>query len=230
VDTAFEPVPPELEGMLFFREAVWNLELRAALYELSYLNTAVVNGPLAFCLFNRKTRFLTFYKKDTCGAASYSYMSSQGLAPGSQYEWHTPFQKLVWQNDSVDALQTAFREMCNRIESYTSATLLELIDLFQVSIDKNDLNNAEWISSLLMDRFSDHYAAWYIRAVALRLTNQSKEALSAIERSLRLNATLDSLAELIRIYQALGFHEKANQLSRDIARAQELKQPLNLQF
>ena len=66
--------------------------------------------------------------------------------------------------------------------------------------------------------------AWHVRAIALRLTNQPKEALSAIERSLRLNATPDSLSELIRIYQALGLHDKASQLSADIAKAQELKQ------
>lgn len=120
--------------------------------------------------------------------------------------------------------------MCDRIENFSFATLPDLINFFNEMLNKNDLNNAEWVSSLLTDRFADHHVAWHVRAIALRLTSQLKEALSAIERSIRLNATPDSLSELIRIYQALGLHDKASQLSADIAKAQELKQPLTLQF
>lgn len=120
--------------------------------------------------------------------------------------------------------------MCDRIESFSTATLPDLVNFFNEMLNKNDLNNAEWVSSLLTDRFKDNHVAWHVRAIALRLTNEPKEALSAIERSLRLHAAPDSLAELIRIYQALGLHDKADQLSKDIAKAQELKQPLTLQF
>ncbi len=115
-------------------------------------------------------------------------------------------------------------------QNFSTATLPDLVKFFNEMLNKNDLNNAERISSLLTERFGDHYVAWHIRAIALRLTNQPKEALSAIERSMRLHVTPDSLAELIRIYQSLGFYDQADQLSKNIAKAQELKQPLTIQF
>ncbi len=230
-ETAFSPLPSELEGLLIFPEAVWNMELRAALYELSYLNMSVNNGPAHLCALNRKTCIL-IYKiiAPSLGASSAQYFRSCGIEPGSQLKTLTPFQRWVWEDDRLDVLQRTFKEMCDNIERFSTATLPDLLHTFQELLNKNDFNNAEWISSLAVDHFNDHHAAWMIRALILRLTNQPTEALSAIERSIRLNATPDSLSELIRIYQALGLHDKASQLSADIAKAQELKQPLALQF
>ncbi len=231
IDSTFKPVPPELKGILIFPEIVWNLELRAALYELSYLNMFVSNGPDTLCRYNRRSRFIIFKLiAPSLGAASEQYLRLCGLEPGAQYRWSTPFQQLVWEDDRLEVIQKAFKEMCDRIESFSTATLPDLVNFFNEMLNKNDLNNAEWVSSLLTDRFKDNHVAWHVRAIALRLTNEPKEALSAIERSLRLHAAPDSLAELIRIYQALGLHDKADQLSKDIAKAQELKQPLTLQF
>lgn len=88
-------------------------------------------------------------------------------------------------------------------------------------LDENDFNNAERASCLLLERFSDQYIAWYVRAIALRLTNRPKEALLAIDHSIWLHETSDALAELARIWQILDSHFRTDQ---------ELNQILALSF
>lgn len=115
-------------------------------------------------------------------------------------------------------------------ENFSAVTLLDLVNIFNVMLDKNDLTNAEQVSCLLTGRFGDHYVAWYIRAIVLRLTNRPKEALLAIDHSLWLHETPDALAELACIWQILGSHDRADQLSGDITKVQELHQAQALQF
>lgn len=102
-----------------FPEASWNIELRAALYELSYLNMSVNNGSAALCIYNRRARCLTFKMlTPSCGATSASYFRSQGIEPGSQLKHETPFQRMVWEDDRLEVIQKEFREMCDRIERF----------------------------------------------------------------------------------------------------------------
>ena len=140
-------------------------------------------------------------------------MSSQGLAPGSQYEWFTPFQRLVWQDDSVDALQTAFRAMCGKIDRFTSATFDHLSDLYHASVDKNDMNVAEWVSSFAVEKFSENPDAWLLRGRALRLTNQLPEALSAVKHAILLKESKATLSELAAVVHALGRDNHAEQIA-----------------
>ena len=116
-EAAFKPLPSELDGLIVFPEPPWNIELRAALYELSYLNMSVNSGTNALCLYNRRVRCLTFKMiTPLSGATTEEFFRSQGLEPGSQLKHATPFQRLVWEDDRLDVIQEAFREMCERIE------------------------------------------------------------------------------------------------------------------
>lgn len=209
VDAAFGPLPPELEGVLIFQEAVWNLELRSALYELSYLNMSTINGTTSLCTYNRKTRFITIYKRNTCGAATYAYSHSQGLAPGSQFTWTTPFQQLVWENDRIDVLQTAFKEMCEKIERFTSARIEDLIATFNTAITKKDLNTTEWVSAFGVEQFPGNPYAWLIRSQALRLTNQLPEAISATKRAILLRENSKTLTDRAILQNSTDGFDKA---------------------
>ncbi|MGY8961201.1 MAG: hypothetical protein ACKVKG_17070, partial [Alphaproteobacteria bacterium] len=55
-----EPLPKEFGEVAVFAEAVWNIELRSALYELAYLNLFVSNGPIMLGLFNENVNCLIF--------------------------------------------------------------------------------------------------------------------------------------------------------------------------
>ena len=119
-EAAFEPSPSELDGLTVFSEASWNIGLRAALYELSYLNMSVSNGPVVLCLFNRRARCLVFkLLTPSADATTEQFFRSQGFEPGSQFKHATPFQRLVWQDDRLEVIQEAFREMCDTIEAFS---------------------------------------------------------------------------------------------------------------
>jgi hypothetical protein len=115
-DAAFHPLPPDLKGILIFPEVVWNIQLRVALYELSYLNMFIPNGPSMICFHSQKAPFIYFLKKVTCGAATHEYWQSQGVEPGSKFKWLNSFQTMVWEGDDYDVLVREFEKMCELIE------------------------------------------------------------------------------------------------------------------
>lgn len=117
IETALNPLPAELRGFLVFPEVVWNIELRAAFYELSYLSMFVNSGPAALCMFNRQACSLTFKMiTPTAGATTEQFFRSQGIQPGSQLKGLSPFNRLVWEDDRIEVILEAFHDMCNRIE------------------------------------------------------------------------------------------------------------------
>lgn len=121
IERAFEPVPPELEGLNFFPEVVWNLELRMALYELSYMNLMVNNGPMGLCMYSRKVRYLIFKMiTEAYRSSSETYFRTRvGIEAGDQWPAATAFQRFVWEEDRLDVIQKAFNEMRDRIERDT---------------------------------------------------------------------------------------------------------------
>jgi len=128
IEAVFRPLPAELEGLTIFSEPCWNIELRAALYELSYLNLFVINGPLALCQYNRRTRYLVFkIITPSCSETTEQYIRSSGLEPGSQLKYATAFQKWIWEDDKLEVIQEAFKEMCDKIEGVPQKPPMHLV-------------------------------------------------------------------------------------------------------
>ena len=117
--TAFKPLPSELDSLYVFEEACWNLELRVALYELSYLNLSVTCGPVVFCIFNSRVRYLIFKMMVPSDTDRARFYRSEGLEPGSQHDHATSFQRLVWKDDTYPVIQKEFEKMCRKIEKKT---------------------------------------------------------------------------------------------------------------
>jgi hypothetical protein len=113
----FDPVPEELEGLTIFHEAVWNVELRVALYELSYLNMCVNNGPAALLYYHKNTRYLLLkFVVPSVYGCSEEYFTSKGLRTGKSFPWATPLQKIVWEDDTYEVIKREFESMCKLIE------------------------------------------------------------------------------------------------------------------
>ena len=111
-EAVFTSLPKELEGLTVFNEICFNMELRAALYELSYLNMFVNNGPINMGRFLKDSRSLVFKMiTPECGATTERWFRAQGVKPGSQYQPLSPFHKLVWKNDDYDVLLEEFEKM-----------------------------------------------------------------------------------------------------------------------
>lgn len=111
---AFKPLPP-IYGLRVFEEVSWNMELRVALYELSYLNLSVSCGPFMLCVFNSRTRYLMF--KMLSQPNLERFFRSEGLEPGSQYEHAESFQRIVWKDDTLPVIREEFDKMCDKIDN-----------------------------------------------------------------------------------------------------------------
>ena len=96
----------ELGGFASLPLAALSLPVRAALYQESWHNMLANSGPYTLCLYNAQARF-SMFKLIVPGVhtASAAYHVSQGLTPGTQLPFAGPLQRLVWEDDSAEALE-----------------------------------------------------------------------------------------------------------------------------
>ena len=95
------PLPDSFEKFNTFKDAVTDIPLRAALYQESFLNLGVNNGPMMLCLLLEETSCLIFkmkssYSKVTCAEF---LRDKVGLKEGEQFSFMSLSQKLVWKDD-----------------------------------------------------------------------------------------------------------------------------------
>jgi hypothetical protein len=85
--------------------AALSIGFRAAAYQESWLNMLANSGPYTLCLYNAAARF-SMFKLMVPGVhtASAMYHVGQGLMPGSQLPFAGKLQRLVWDDDSFEAL------------------------------------------------------------------------------------------------------------------------------
>ena len=84
--------------------------------ELSYLNMFTNSGPATLCRLSQRGRSITFKLITPSGLTAKFFRSRWGVEPGSQPRFQPPFQQLVWEDDRLEVIQEAFKEMCDRIE------------------------------------------------------------------------------------------------------------------
>lgn len=118
-DTAqvFAGIPDEFAGLPVFSEAAVVVGLRMALYERAYLNLGVNNGPMGLCWLNARTRYLTFKMlSDAAQQTSADYMEFLGFELGKSLPFATPWQRWIWEDDTLEAIERAFAEMVARLD------------------------------------------------------------------------------------------------------------------
>lgn len=123
-EATLDPLPKVLEGFEVFREASWNVPLRMSLYETSYLNLGVNNGPMFMCALNRRTRLLIF-KLITASVpqTTKELIASLGFEIGGQLPFSTPLQKLVWEDDTLPVIEREFHAMVGMIENQSNSRI-----------------------------------------------------------------------------------------------------------
>ena len=119
-DAIFLEPNPIFDEFVQFPEVALNLELRAAFYEVSYLNMMVSNGPIELCALNTKAPFLMFkvypeaWAKDRpIGGLSEAGVPAEGHLPISG-----PHQRFVWEDDHFDALRSSFSAMISFLDHH----------------------------------------------------------------------------------------------------------------
>lgn len=112
-----------------FLPACWHINLRAALYELAYVNLGVNNGPFALCWFNANCRYLMFKLAPSSHRLQAEFTLRQY---GFQLQQSLPFanryQRWVWRDDTYPNIKTAFEELCAAIESSAISSVSEGTD------------------------------------------------------------------------------------------------------
>jgi len=122
-EKAFQSVPGGMTGMTIFYEASWNIEIRAALYQMSYLNLFSSGGPMSLAWFNKKCRCLSFKLiTDSVPVATENHLKFLGYKVGDQLPYFSKFQKIVWDEDSYEVIKKEFDEMCINIEECSGNT------------------------------------------------------------------------------------------------------------
>jgi hypothetical protein len=121
-EQCFTGIPAELHGLRVFSEAALMPGLRMALYQSSYLNLGVNNGPMGLCWLNAETRYITFkILNDAAPQTSAEYMKFLGFEIGRSLPFASPWQRWVWAEDELPVIEDAFADMVARLENAQAA-------------------------------------------------------------------------------------------------------------
>jgi tetratricopeptide (TPR) repeat protein len=119
---AFATVPAALRGLTSFPEASINVEIRAALYEQSFLCLSVGTGPMMLQWLNPSCRCIIFNLLNPSNFRSTATsLRALGLEIGGQLSTGSRFHRLVWERDSAAAISREFRRMVEVIEPTENA-------------------------------------------------------------------------------------------------------------
>jgi hypothetical protein len=89
---------------------------RMAIYQESFVNAMVNNGPHGLCIYHPAARSLVFKVLNpavpTCTAA---YLAAHGIRPDHQLPFSGPHQTIVWEFDDAEAIERAFTAMVEAV-------------------------------------------------------------------------------------------------------------------
>jgi hypothetical protein len=124
-ERTLDPLPARLEGFEVLREASWNVGLRMAVYESSYLTLGVNNGPLFLAAMNDRTRLLMFKMiTPSVPQTTEEFLRQEGFQIGRQLPFATPFQRVIWEDDVVEVIEREFEAMIAHIEGAADTEVL----------------------------------------------------------------------------------------------------------
>lgn len=114
-----------LEEFFIFREVAWNLHLRMALYQVSFLNLGVDNGVMGLCWLNSNCRYITFkmhindrLTQPTTKMSEinkHDIKSSHGFNIGDSLPFSNQLQKWIWDEDKFDSIFSEFNLIAQQL-------------------------------------------------------------------------------------------------------------------
>lgn len=114
---SMKPAHALIESYLIFREASWNLELRMALYQRSFINMFTAGGPSFLAQYNPDIRLIRFLVPRSGGFnASYMALDAYGVKEGDQFPGATAYQRTIWGAERCDTMVEQFVEMVDALQ------------------------------------------------------------------------------------------------------------------
>ena len=115
-ETALLDRDEHFKNLRFMPEASVNLELRMALYEYVFLNLFVSNGPSVLCYYNKFSKYIQFVSGDYLLDKTKTE-DDFGSPFGFSQPWSNHFQKMVWEEHTVENILSEFKIMALKIEN-----------------------------------------------------------------------------------------------------------------
>lgn len=119
---AHEPLPGDWGAAVSWPEPVWNVPLRAALYELAWFNLLVNNGPAALAYLNPHAPCAVLKMLADVNEARAQHQRRLGVEPYGQYPFSPPAQRLIWEEDELPVIRHAFDAFVRLAEGREPAT------------------------------------------------------------------------------------------------------------
>ncbi len=124
-ERTLDPTPARIADHQVLREASWSVPLRLALYERAFLNLGVNNGPFLMAMLALRPRMLAFKMiTPTVPQTTDEFMRRLGFEIGGQLPFAGPFQRLVWENDTLDVIVSEFTAMVAHIDTASPAAAI----------------------------------------------------------------------------------------------------------
>lgn len=120
-ESAMRPPAVDLSRHVVCEAAIWDLEIRMALYEAAHLNLALMHGPLALCWYNADCRYVIFINMGVAAHNSEAALREHGHEIDASLPFATPFQRLVWAADELAIIRREFAAMVAAIETAAGA-------------------------------------------------------------------------------------------------------------
>ncbi len=115
-ETALMDLPPQFDGVARLPVVAFNVDLRVALYEASYLNVFGLNGTAALAAFNKRVRFIQIKNPDFIGDVN-GIEKFMGHRYGGCLPHLNDYQRMIWVEPTLEVFKSEFRAMSDLIDS-----------------------------------------------------------------------------------------------------------------
>ena len=122
-DTGRAKAPPP-EGMLrhiVCQSASLDVGVRMALYELAYLNMAIMHGPMELCWYNESCRYLVFLGLGSAPQTEAEVLRRNEFRIGEPLPFARRYQRWIWERDDLPVIRREFDAMLPVLETSPSA-------------------------------------------------------------------------------------------------------------
>ena len=108
---AMEPLLPGGSRHFVCESASMNVGLRMALYEMAYLNMAIMHGPMELCWYNESCRYLLFLRVGSAPQTEPEVLRRNAFDIGQSLPFARDHQRWIWEPDDLSTIRREFDAM-----------------------------------------------------------------------------------------------------------------------
>ena len=116
---AFLSLPKYLSKTLVSNDFIWDISLRAAIYEKAVVNLFVSNGPAVLSLHNQERSTCLVFKmvcEDYYGTST-KFLKKIGLKIGTQPLYAGKYNRIIWADDEFKTIINEFNKLYYAIKN-----------------------------------------------------------------------------------------------------------------